>query len=154
MRSAGVVSEIRQWLEDFSAAVRSRDFAAGRALFCDDVIAFGTRASRIEGLDALEAQQWRPTWNSTQGYRFDYDDARIDVHGDIACVAVTWYSQGQNADDQWFDRFGRATYLLRRVEGRWLAFHTHHSLKPDLAARAPDQFKSRPALRSSNHHQL
>jgi len=131
----GSKAEIHQWLEDFAAAVRARDFAAGRALFADDVFAFGTRADRIEGLDDLEVDQWRPIWNSTRGYRFDHDAATIDVSGEMAWVAITWHSQGQDALGDWYDRFGRATYILRRVHGRWVAAHTHHSINPGKCSK-------------------
>ena len=123
-------AEIRQWLEDFAAAVRARDFAAGRGLFADGVCAFGTRADMIEGLADLEARQWRPIWNSTRGYRFDHDSAAIKVSGEMAWVAITWHSQGKDATGRWYDRFGRATYVLHHDAGRWVAVHTHHSLAP------------------------
>jgi len=124
------ICEIRPWLESFSAAVRDGDFAAGQALFANDVCAFGTRADRIESLADLEANQWRPIWNSTRGYRFDFDTAIIEICGPMAWVAITWHSQGRNPAGNWFDRFGRATYILRKIEGRWLAVHSHHSLNP------------------------
>ncbi len=127
---SAVTADIRRWLDDFAAAVRARDFSAGRALFADNVCAFGTRATRITGLDDLEADQWRPIWNSTRGYHFDYDDASIEVSGDIAWVAIRWHSQGKDSRGDWYDRFGRATYILRKIQGRWVATHTHHSLNP------------------------
>jgi ketosteroid isomerase-like protein len=127
--------EIRHWLEDFAAAVRNRDFAAGRALFAEHVFAFGTRADRIEGLADLEADQWRPIWNSTRAYHFDHDAATIDVSGEMAWVAITWHSQGKDAAGTWYDRFGRATYILRRVQGAWVAVHSHHSINPGRGSK-------------------
>lgn len=128
-------AEIKQWLADFATAVRERDFSAGRALFAHDVCSFGTRADQIKGLDDLEADQWRPIWNATRGYCFDYDGATIDVCGDSAWVAITWHSQGKDAAGNWFDRFGRATYILRRSGDKWLAVHTHHSLNPSRCTK-------------------
>lgn len=115
-------SEIRQWLEDFATAVRARNFAAGRALFADNVFASGSRADRVDELEDLEFTQWRPIWNSNRGYRFYHDAAIIDVSGAVAWVAIMWRSQGNDALRGWYDRFGRATYILRKVEGRWVAF--------------------------------
>ncbi len=40
-----------QWLWTFEAVVRARDFAAGRAMFADDAVAFGTWALAVAGLD-------------------------------------------------------------------------------------------------------
>ncbi len=123
--------EIIEWLERFSAAVRARDFDAGRALFAEGVTAFGTRADSMHGLAQLEAEQWQPTWRATRGYRFNFDAADIQVSSDFAYAAIPWHSEGVEPSGRTFDRFGRATYILRKIEGRWLAVHTHHSLNPN-----------------------
>jgi ketosteroid isomerase-like protein len=57
------------------------------------------------------------------------------VSGDLAWVAAPWDSQGQDADGAWNDRPGRATIVLERRDGRWLAIHTHMSLYPPTATR-------------------
>jgi ketosteroid isomerase-like protein len=122
--------EIRRWLEDFSAAVRAKDYACGRKLFADEVVAFGTRATMVFDLDSLTREQWRPIWGVTRGFRFNLEQARIDIEQEIAWIAAPWASQGGNDSQGWYDRSGRATYILRRREGRWLAVHSHHSLDP------------------------
>ncbi len=122
--------EIRRWLEDFSAAVRNVDYPAGREMFAEDVLSFGTRNNILIGLEQLERWQWRRVWGGTREFRFDFDTLRCDIDGDLAMVAATWTSEGKRTQDEWFQRSGRATFALRRVGGEWRAVHSHFSLTP------------------------
>jgi hypothetical protein len=47
------------WLREFEAACGGRDFDAGRLMFAQDSVAFGTWASAAHGLDNIEREQWR-----------------------------------------------------------------------------------------------
>lgn len=126
----GDLQAIRQWLEEFSAAVRAVDYERGKTMFAQEVVGFGTYAGMLEGLDNLAAGQWQNIWGVTRGFTFRLDDLRWGVSGDQAWVAVPWDSQGREPDGSWFDRPGRATIVLERRDGRWLAIHTHFSLYP------------------------
>jgi ketosteroid isomerase-like protein len=117
-----------QWLRDFAQAVRDEDYDRGRTLFHADACAFGTRNDLMRGLDTLCARQWRSVWGVTRGFDFDYPSAVIRICGDSAFAAALWCSQGRRDDGTWFDRHGRATYILQRFDGRWLAVHSHHSM--------------------------
>lgn len=123
------LNEIRAWLEEFSAAVRAADYNRGREMFAADVVGFGTYAGMREGLDALEGGQWRHIWGVTRGFQFRIEDLRAGISGDLAWVAVPWDSEGQR-EGEWFARPGRATLILERRDGKWLAIHSHFSLYP------------------------
>ena len=59
------------------------------------------------------------------------DLVEIDLHhGDAAWAAVPWSSTGYHENGEAFDRPGRATATYVRENGKWLATHTHFSLKP------------------------
>jgi ketosteroid isomerase-like protein len=122
--------EIREWLQAFDSAVRDVDYERGKTLFADDVVGFGTYASMLEGLKNLVEGQWKNIWGVTRGFTFRLGEAHIGVEGDLAWVASPWDSQGQNEDGTWFSRPGRATIILERRDGVWLARHTHLSLYP------------------------
>lgn len=124
---------IRGWLEEFAAAVRAVDYERGKTLVAPEVVGFGTYAGMLAGLDRLVAGQWRNIWGVTRGFTFRLDDLHCGVDGDLAWVAVPWDSQGRHADGTWYDRPGRATIILARRDGRWLAVHTHFSLYPPTA---------------------
>lgn len=130
MARAEDVAAIRQWLEDFSAAVRAVDYERGKTMFAPEVVGFGTYAAMLEGLDDLVAGQWRHIWGVTRGFTFRLDQLHCGVDGDLAWVAVPWDSQGRTATGDWYDRPGRATLILQRRDGRWRCLHSHLSLYP------------------------
>ena len=121
---------IKAWLTQFATAVRDRNYDAGKLLFADDVLGFGTYADRRDGLVPLVEGQWQNIWGVTRGFDFDLDDVRCGICDDLAWVAVTWRSQKQCPDGHWQDRPGRATFALERRDGQWLAVHSHFSLCP------------------------
>jgi ketosteroid isomerase-like protein len=127
---AGVHAALRRWFEELQACVRDVDFAAGRALFADDVVAFGTRADVVTGLDALVASQWRPTWPNITDFAFRVDQLHTGHAGDLAWGVIPWTSTGYHPDGSPFERPGRATLIFVRRAGRWLAKHSHFSLNP------------------------
>jgi ketosteroid isomerase-like protein len=127
-------SALSTWLGAFAAAVRAKDFAAGRALFDPGVIAFGTVCPRADGLDQLVEDQWSVIWNGTSGFDFDYATAECFVAGAQASIVATWTSTGFTPDRRPFQRRGRATLVLHASNGLWKAVHSHFSLTPTPAA--------------------
>jgi len=132
-RVAATSAEIHDWLEAFSSAVRSVDYARGARLFDPVALGFGSVAERADGCEQLVREQWRKTWPVTRDFRFDLDLARIEVVGDVAWVASTWSSTGLDAAGVPFPRVGRSSIVLRRSAKGWLAVHTHFSLRPATA---------------------
>jgi len=127
---AGEHAALRRWFEELQACVRDVDFAAGRALFADDVVAFGTRADVVTGLDALVASQWQPTWPNITDFAFRVDQLHTGHAADLAWGVIPWTSTGYHPDGSPFERPGRATLIFVRRAGRWLAKHSHFSLNP------------------------
>ena len=65
-------AEVRDWLTEFAACVRTEDYERGRKLFAPGVYAFGTVAEAASGLDQLVANQWQslmPLMNNDFNYR-------------------------------------------------------------------------------------
>jgi uncharacterized protein (TIGR02246 family) len=136
--TAGV--EIRDWINRFEAAVRARDFTAGRSLFAPDAVAFGTFAAAVAGLDNIEREQWRQIWPRIRDFSLDRG-ATVRTAGDAAWIATGWSSEATAPDSRPFRRPGRATFVLERRDGRWLAVHSHVSLLPSQS----DEVHGRPA---------
>jgi ketosteroid isomerase-like protein len=121
----------RQWLAEMESCVRAVDFERCRAIFADDVVAFGSRAAMVVGLDALEEDQWRQIWPAIREFTFVTDRLRTGAgEGDLIWLACPWTSLRQDDTGRWQPRPGRMTAVLAALEGRWLAIHTHHSLEP------------------------
>ncbi len=122
--------DLKRWLSEFADAVREKDFAHGRELFDDNVVAFGTFAESIRGLDELVERQWAVIWKNTDGFRFDLDDFTGEISGSVAWAAARWHSTGIHKDGRTFPRSGRATFVLSRHGDMWKAVHSHHSIDP------------------------
>lgn len=125
--------DIASWMRHFAAAVRQRDFAAGRSLCLPGIVSFGTVSNRCADLDQLVETQWHVVWLRTQGFDFDYATAVAWTDQDLAGVVSIWKSEGLGPQGP-FPRRGRATILLRKSAGRWLACHTHLSMEPQSTA--------------------
>ena len=76
-------SEVVSWLREFEAACRGRDFAAGRRLFAQDAVAFGTWATAVTGLANIEREQWRNVWPRIREFCFE-EHPVVKVTGDAA----------------------------------------------------------------------
>ena len=124
------IAPLRDWLRQLQACVRAQDFTAGRALCVPEMLAFGTRAEMVEGIDLVMQQQWRQVWPHIRQFTIDADQARGGIHSNRGWVAARWDSLGVRPDGSTFPRPGRLTILFERRAGRWLATHTHFSLSP------------------------
>lgn len=124
-------AELVTWFSDFASCVRRRDLAAGEAMFCDKVVAFGTRNEMMRGLSELKNRQWAPTWGSTKDFFFDESSLVLGLSPaeDTAWGAVLWHSTGLRADGASFDRRGRASFAFRH-DRHWLCTHSHLSYMP------------------------
>lgn len=121
----------RAWLVEMESCVRGVDYARARAIFAVEVVAFGSRAAMLAGLDELERDQWRQVWGDIRQFTFLTDRLEYGTDGaDLVWIACKWSSQGRDAGGNWTDRPGRMTAVIRRDGNRWVAVHTHHSLAP------------------------
>ncbi len=119
------------WLETFAADVRGKDYEHARSLFEADVLAFGTRAARMNSLERLELQQWRHVWEKTTDFSFLRDSVRIFSTDRTHAVATLWYSTGFDGTGVPFMRHGRATIVLvADGESKLRCVHCHFSLDP------------------------
>jgi len=119
----------------FGECCAAVDFEAAAPFFAADVVAFGTRMDIVSGLDSLIAQQWKGIWPNIRDFRFDLDSLHAGGEGDLAWGVCLWTSTGFGEDGTPFPRPGRATVILERRDGQWLAKHTHFSLFAGTAPR-------------------
>jgi catechol 2,3-dioxygenase-like lactoylglutathione lyase family enzyme/ketosteroid isomerase-like protein len=127
------IAPLREWLTKFSAHVRAVDFDGGRAMCDPELVAFGTVAEFVGGIDRVMAEQWRRVWPTIREFTIRADQAIGSVSDDQAWVAAPWDSLGTRPDGSTFRRPGRATIAFVKRDGRWLATHTHFSLSPSPA---------------------
>lgn len=127
--------EVKAWLQEFEAACRNRDFAAGRRMFAADALAFGTWARSVRGLDNVEREQWKNVWPRIREFRFE-DQPTVQASDDLAFIAAEWATEATGPDGRPFKRPGRGTFVLARRDGRWQCVHSHFSLLPTQSEAA------------------
>ena len=132
------IDAIRQWFAEWSVNVGEIDFASARALFEDNVAGFGTHMDVVEGLDALEQDQWRSVWPTIEDFSFLLPTLKVAVSPDrrMAMGIITFSSTGITADGHRYNRPGRATVAFSRARrnAAWKAIHSHVSLNPGTPA--------------------
>jgi ketosteroid isomerase-like protein len=140
-----VTASVRDWVAAWGREVAAVDMTTARDRFAPDVVAFGTYAEALRGLDRLEAEQWRNVWPTISDFAFRVDELVViaSADGSQAVAVVPWDSVGTRADGTRFDRPGRATIVLQRSSASepWIGVHTHFSLVPAPveAAGAPPE---------------
>src|SRR5690348_6209545 len=108
MQASDLTAVARDFLVEMQTCVRDVDFARGRTLFAEDVVAFGTFAAVVTGRDRLEREQWRNVWPNIRDFTFRLDELRCLGTEQAVCVVVPWDSQGRDAGGRAFSRPGRA----------------------------------------------
>ncbi|MGI9522736.1 MAG: nuclear transport factor 2 family protein [Hyphomicrobiaceae bacterium] len=131
------MDKIRHWFATWQRHIRAVDYAAARRLFSTDVVAFGTHAHLLVGLDALQDQQWSNVWPRISHFQFELDGLTGCASRELAWAAVPWTSIGYHAG-QSFRRPGRATVTFRCYESTWYGIHTHFSIAPHANSHSPD----------------
>ena len=121
------------WLREFAKAVRDRDYAGARGMCRADITGFGTVTARYRGIDELDRGQWRPVWDRTEGFEFDFDATTIWAD-EMLVVAIEWSSVGIDSDGSRRPRRGRGTIILVGPDDELRAVHTHFSMMPGYDA--------------------
>jgi uncharacterized protein (TIGR02246 family) len=118
---------IRRLVESWAKAVRAKDIDGAVANHTDDVVMFDVPMP----LQWRGIADYRKTWdlffahNSGGPGSFDLTELRITAGETVAfCHAIL----------KIFDSSARLTMGLRKVKGRWLIAHEHHSYPLELGS--------------------
>jgi ketosteroid isomerase-like protein len=113
-------NQIRMLLENWAAAVRSKDMEGALAHHADDIVMFDVPLPlQSRGMDEYE-QTWELFFANNRGGpgSFELTDVHITAGDTVAyCHALL----------QIFDSTARLTMGLRKERGQWLVAHEHHS---------------------------
>jgi ketosteroid isomerase-like protein len=121
-------AEIRQQLAYWTAAVRAHDLEGAVRNRSAEIVMFDVPAPlQAHGIDA-----YRDTWTFYFGdpgsRRFELLETHVVAEGNVAWVRAIL--QCTTADEP----AGRLTMGLRRIDGRWVVEHEHHSFPMALNA--------------------
>jgi len=129
------IASVREWFTRFGPYCAAVDYESARVLFAPDVVSFGTKEKIVAGLDHLQANQWQGIWTNIRDFKFELDTLHAGGDDNSAWGIITWTSTGFDEQGKPFHRPGRATVILERRDGCWLAVHTHFSLAPGTPPR-------------------
>ena len=133
--TADPAEAVRQWFDLLGGYCAAVDYEGGETIFADDVLSFGTKAPIVGGLAFVRQNQWEGIWPNIRDFRIEMENVRAGGDEGWAWGITTWTSTGFDSAGRPYDRPGRATIILERRDGRWLAVHTHFSLAPGSPQR-------------------
>ena len=118
---------IRAQIEAWAAAVRNRDMAGILKNHAADMVMFDVPPPlHLRGIAAYEAS-WPQFFDaSPKPIRFDIVDLQITAGKDVAFAVALMrcaLTEGGNVDLDF-----RLTVGLRKIDGRWVVTHEHHSV--------------------------
>jgi uncharacterized protein (TIGR02246 family) len=129
---SGEEAAIREIVEDWASAVRKRDLPAVLRNHATDILMFDVPPPfQSKGIEA-----YRKTWDLFFSWApdpavFDIKEMHITAGSDVAFVtaAMRCATRGAGGEDVELDF--RLTIGLRKVDGKWVIVHEHHSVPAD-----------------------
>jgi uncharacterized protein (TIGR02246 family) len=120
---------IRRLIESWAAAVRNRDYDGILADHAPDLVMFDVPPPlQSQGLEA-----YRKTWDlffswSSDPIPYDIHELSVTAGADVAFAVATLGCAEPGPDGGQKALDFRLTVGLRKVAGRWLVTHEHHSI--------------------------
>ena len=120
---------IRQLVEDWAKAVRVKDFDGILAHHSGEMLMFDVPPP----LESKGIEAYRETWDlfySAQPEPIAFDIQRMDViaGADVAFVAALMRCAEKANNGERSNLDFRLTIGLRKINGRWIILHEHHSV--------------------------
>jgi uncharacterized protein (TIGR02246 family) len=120
---------VRDLIEAWADAVRRKDYAGIVRSHASDFVMFDVPPPfKSVGLDA-----YRKTWDlffswSSDPVRFDIQELDVAAGVDVAFAFASMRCEGPSSDGGPEPLDFRLTMCLRKVDGRWMIAHEHHSV--------------------------
>ena len=138
---------IKLWFKSWENYVQNKDFELAKALFYNEVISFGTWMDIVQGLEKLCNNQWKNIWPTITNFEFLTDTLFIQISRDslFANTILVWNSVGYSEQGKSFERTGRATVILKKLNknSNWKGIHTHFSLNRGVPQKSFGNFNKK-----------
>lgn len=126
---ATVEGEIRQLVDSWARAIRSKDVNALMSHYAPDLLSFDLAPPlQYRGAEAYRRslEEWFATFRDSVGY--ELRDLSIAADDDVAFGHSLNRISGERTSGEETDVWVRATVCCRRIRGKWLITHEHLSV--------------------------
>jgi ketosteroid isomerase-like protein len=123
-------AQIRELIDGYAKAVRSRDLKGITANYAKDVVFFDAIPPlKYTGVEAYQ-KNWQECFDMMAGpIGYEITDLDVSANDELAFVRCLGRLSGTvKKDDQKMDMWFRATFGFRKTGGRWLVTHEHASV--------------------------
>jgi uncharacterized protein (TIGR02246 family) len=122
-------ARIRQLLDNWVEALRSKDVGAVMSHYAPDIVAFDLAPPlQYTGADLYRKnwEAWFPTFRGPIGY--EIRDLSIAASDDVAFCHSFNRITGTRTDGEKTNVWVRATICCRKIDGKWKIAHEHQSV--------------------------
>lgn len=120
---------VRDLIEAWADAVRRKDYAGILRSHAADLVMFDVPPP----FKSLGLEAYRKTWDlffswSSDGVRFEIREMDVTAGADVAFAVATMACAGPGSDGKPEALDFRLTVCLKKLDGRWMIAHEHHSV--------------------------
>jgi ketosteroid isomerase-like protein len=129
-----VEANIRQRIEGWAKALRSKDIDGAMSLYAPDIVSYDVDPPlRFAGTDN-KRRAWQAFFAVHTGpLSYEVQELNVTAQGDLAFVRSLNHVKGMLASGHMSDLWVRWTGCFQRIDGVWLVVHEHVSVPADLA---------------------
>lgn len=134
-KKASDAAQIRQQIDNFVKAFRTRDLNLMMSLYTPGFVAFDI----VPPLQNVGTDTYRSVWEKTFAFfqnpiDFETRDLSIVTDTDVAFSHQLLRLQTTMTNGQKVDRWERLTFCFRKIGGIWLIAHEHVSMPVDFGS--------------------
>ncbi|MFT5449745.1 MAG: ketosteroid isomerase-like protein [Gammaproteobacteria bacterium] len=135
IQAVDAMGAVNEFFARLSRDCANVDFDSTEPMFAEDVYAFGTKSTVVQGRAPLRRNQWEGIWPNIADFSIDMSQVHGTGNDALAWGMAPWTSTGFDESGEPYERPGRATVVLERRGEHWEAIHTHVSLAPGTPQR-------------------
>src|SRR5262245_50816399 len=126
-------SEIRQALDDWAKAFRSRDINGIMAMYAPDVVAFDFIAPlQYVGKDSYRKDYEQFLAQFKGPVEVEFREMKVISSDDVGFVHTLERISGTMTNGEKIEFWGRCTSGFRKISGKWMDIHDHCSVPADF----------------------
>ena len=125
--------EVRKLIDDFVAAVRTKDLDRVMSFYSDDVVAYDIMPPLRHRGTATYRKAWKMGFDMTDGpFTVDRKEITVVADGDVAFAYAIDHMNMKTTQGERMNTWSRWTGGFRKVGGTWKIVHENASVPIDM----------------------